>query len=385
MPNKEHFTNNPMISFNTPYTGRSERGYVDSFTSRSTESFAKECIALIKGTCTDRHVFLTHSCTGALELALLYLGIGPGDEVILPSFTYVSTANAVAIRGGTPVFVDIRYDTKVINCALIEEAITPRTKAIILVHYSGVTCDIGLVKSIARKHGVFLIEDAAQSYGAFYKGCPQGHIGDIGCISFHKTKNIHCFTGGAISVDSKTVDIELLEKMFYCGTDRLLFLKGAVSKYSWQCVGSNFEINPMATAFLYGQLQNAQLILDERLRIWSLYHKEFKRQDQNLPIDLPVIPSDCKHNAHIYSLVFGREEQATSFIAQMNESGIECTRHYTPLHSSMPGLIFGRNHRELTITERISDGLVRLPLWVGLDRFQSQIIETSVRVIKHIS
>jgi dTDP-4-amino-4,6-dideoxygalactose transaminase len=373
-----------MIPFNTPYVGKLEQHYIKSFLEDGSKSYHDSCIEMLSDQSCMRHILLTHSCTASLELALLALDIGPGDEIILPSFTYVSTANAVVLRGATPVFVDIEYTTKVIDPLLIEQAITANTRAIILVHYSGVTCDIDLVKKIAEAHSLLLIEDAAQSFGAFYNDSRQGYIGDIGCLSFHRTKNIHCFTGGALIVNPDTVDISSLKKIYSCGTDRDLFYQGFVNKYSWQCVGSNFEMSALSSAFLYAQLQNAQHILEERMNIWTKYNQRFTHELKNASVGLPFIPNYCIHNAHIYYLVFHDEVIAEKFIAIMRQAGVECTRHYTPLHQSRPGLLYGRTCGDLTVTEAICNTIVRLPNWVGLGKLQDQIIDATLTAIGRI-
>lgn len=260
-------------------------------------AFTKRCHQWLEKQSGAQKVLLTHSCTAALEMAAILIDIQPGDEVIMPSYTFVSTANAFVLRGGVPVFVDIRPDTLNINEQLIEAAITSKTKAIVPVHYAGVACEMDTILAIAKKHNLYIIEDAAQGVMAYYKNKPLGAIGDLGAFSFHETKNIISGEGGALLIND-TAFIEMAEIIREKGTDRSRFLMGQVDKYTWQNVGSSYLPSELIAAFLYAQLEQAQTITDMRLKIWNAYHQYFEEAEQQGLLQRPTIPSDCQHNAH---------------------------------------------------------------------------------------
>jgi dTDP-4-amino-4,6-dideoxygalactose transaminase len=310
---------------------------------------------------------------------MMLIDIKPGDEVILPSFTYVSSANSIALRGGVPVFVDIDPRTKTIDIERVSSAITSKTKAIMPVHYAGVSCDMNNLIQLARDRDLYIVEDAAQSFGAEYLGVSQGHLSDIGCISFHKTKNIHCFSGGAIAVNLSRFDALQVERLYSCGTDRSSFHRGEVSRYTWQGLGSNFEGNEISAAFLYAQLLSANLCLEERLSLWNLYHSSFHAYELSGKVLRPYIPPYCKHNAHIYYLSFDSLEIASRFIEYMKGEGVQCCSHYTPLHLSPAASKLSRVHGDMSVTEKVCSTLVRLPLWPGMGDSHDYVISATCK------
>ena len=327
---------------------------------------------------------MTHSCTAALELAALLINIKPGDEVIMPSYTFVSTANAFVLRGGVPVFVDIRRDTLNIDERLIEDAITPHTKAIIPVHYAGVACEMDTIMEIARNHNLFVIEDAAQGIMSSYKGQILGSIGHMGCLSFHETKNIISGEGGALLINDDRF-IERAEIIRDKGTDRSRFFRGSVDKYTWQDIGSSFLPGEITAAFLLAQMEKAQHITDKRILIWNKYHDAFRELEITDKVHLPIIPNGCGHNTHMYYLLLHSNVDRGSFIKNMNAKGVNCVFHYVPLHLSNAGRNFGRCHGNLSITENHARCIVRLPLWVELTKEkQAKVIHAVFEVLKEL-
>jgi dTDP-4-amino-4,6-dideoxygalactose transaminase len=297
-------------------------------------------------------------------MCALLIDLRPGDEVIMPSFTFVSTANAFVLRGATPVFVDIRPDTLNIDETLIEAAITERTKAIVVVHYAGVACDMDAVAMVARRHGLVVIEDAAQGLMASYQGRPLGSLGDLAAISFHETKNVQCGEGGALVMNDARW-AERAEILWEKGTDRSKFVRGQVDKYTWVSVGSSFLPGELIAAFLWAQLEAADVITTERLALWSAYASAASP----LPaagIELPHVPSDCAHNAHLFRIVLPPHVSRAEVLAELNDQGVNAVFHYVPLHSSPAGRRFGRVSGAMTVTDERSARLVRLPLWVGM-------------------
>jgi dTDP-4-amino-4,6-dideoxygalactose transaminase len=307
-------------------------------------------------------------------MAAILADIQPGDEVIMPSYTFVSTASAFALRGGTPVFVDIRPDTLNIDETLVEEAITPRTKAIVPVHYAGVGCEMDAILDIARRHGLLVIEDAAQGVMARYKGRPLGSMGHLGCYSFHETKNIISGEGGALLINDPAL-ADRAEIIREKGTNRSLFFRGQVDKYTWVDIGSSFLPGDLIAAFLWAQMQEAESITARRLAIWSRYHEGFSDLEAAGRVRRPVIPVDSQHNAHMYYLLLRDLEDRTKFIEVMAQHEINCVFHYVPLHSSPMGSQRGRAQGNLPVTCNISDRLVRLPLWLGVEEWIDAITE----------
>jgi dTDP-4-amino-4,6-dideoxygalactose transaminase len=309
-------------------------------------------------------------------MAALLLDLEPGDEVIMPSFTFVSTANAFVLRGAVPVFVDIRADTLNIDEHLIEEAITQRTKAICVVHYAGVACEMETILSIANSHKLVVVEDAAQGIMSRYKGRPLGSIGDLGAFSFHETKNIISGEGGALLCRDPELG-QRAEIIREKGTNRSKFFRGEVDKYTWVDVGSSFLPGEITAAFLSAQTEAAVEITQRRLRIWDEYHNWARFHEQAGRLRRPRVPGHCDHNGHMYYLLLPTLEARTSFILGLKERGVSAVFHYIPLHSSPAGRRFGRSLGDLSVTASVSERLVRMPLWVGLETYMSQVLEAA--------
>lgn len=340
-------------------------------------SFTRRCHEWLERETGTAKALLTHSCTAALEMAAILADLAPGDEVILPSFTFVSTANAIALRGAVPVFVDIRDDTLNLDESRVEEAITDRTRAIMVVHYAGVACAMDEFEALARRHELLLIEDAAQGLLSKYKGRPLGTIGTFGTISFHETKNIISGEGGALLVNDPRF-IPRAEIIREKGTNRSSFFRGQVDKYTWVDIGSSYLPSEIIAAFLYAQLEDAQLLTEDRRRAWNRYHEAFAGLERDGRVRRPIVPPECEHNAHLYYLLLPDLAARTRFIARLKDRGIAALFHYVPLHDSPAGRRFGRSHGSLGVTSDVSDRLVRLPLWSGLD---DQTIDTVVECV----
>jgi dTDP-4-amino-4,6-dideoxygalactose transaminase len=357
------------IPFNKPYMTGKEQLYIAQAHLNSKLAgdgpFTKRCHGWIEEQTGCAKALLTHSCTAALEMAALLLDIQPGDEVIMPSYTFVSTANAFVLRGGVPVFVDIRADTLNLDERLIEAAITPRTRAIAPVHYAGVACEMDTILDIARRHGLRVVEDAAQGVMASYKGRVLGSIGDLGAYSFHETKNVISGEGGALLVNDPEMALraEIIREK---GTDRSRFFRGQVDKYTWQEVGSSFLPGEITAAFLWAQLEDAQLITTQRLANWEHYHAALAPLEAQGLLRRPIVPADCQHNAHMYYVLLAPKIDRQAVLGELKRNEIFSVFHYVPLHSSPAGKRYGRTHGSLEITDSLSDRLVRLPLWVGL-------------------
>lgn len=326
------------------------------------KTYTKLCHKWLERELGTPKALLTHSCTSALEMASILARIEPGDEVIMPSYTFVSTANAVVLRGGVPVFVDIRSDTQNIDEAKIEEAITPRTKAIYPVHYAGVGCEMDAIMAIAQKHELIVVEDAAQGSNSYYKGRHLGTIGHMGALSFHETKNLTSGEGGSLLLNHEEF-IERAEIVWEKGTNRKQFFLNKADKYTWVDVGSSFLPSELTAAMLYAQLEDTLTITRKRLAIWEQYHTAFEALEQQGHIVRPVIPADCQHNAHIYYILLPNLEERDRFIDTMQTAHIGVVFHYVPLHSSPAGQKFGRAVGDLPNTQRAGERLVRLPLW----------------------
>jgi dTDP-4-amino-4,6-dideoxygalactose transaminase len=331
----------------------------------------KQCHEWLERNTGTRKALLTHSCTAALEMAALLADLNEGDEVIMPSFTFVSTANAVVLRGAKAVFVDIRSDTLNIDERLIEEAITDRTRAIAPVHYAGVACEMDTILAIARRHGLMVIEDAAQGVMASYKGRALGTIGDLGAYSFHETKNVISGEGGALLVNRDDL-VQRAEIVREKGTDRSRFFRGQVDKYTWQDVGSSFLPGEIVAAFLAAQLQEAQRITDARLSIWDHYHALLEPLERAGRLRRPVVPEGCEHNAHMYYVLLAADVDRGAVLKHLKDAQINAVFHYVPLHTAPAGRQFGRAIGDLPLTLDLSQRLVRLPLWVGLTPSQQQ-------------
>jgi len=366
------------IPFNKPYMTGRELGYIAEAHANGHLSgdgpFTRRCHAWLEATTGARKALLTHSCTAALEMAALLLDLAPGDEIIMPSFTFVSTANAFVLRGAVPVFVDVRADTLNLDETLIEAAITLRTRAICVVHYAGVACEMDAINAIAERHGLVVIEDAAQGILSTYRDRPLGALGALAALSFHETKNIIAGEGGALLVNDARYS-ERAEIIREKGTNRSQFFRGQVDKYTWVDVGSSYLPGEIVAAFLAAQMEEAERITHERLTIWSRYHEAFAPLEARERVRRPIVPAECRHNAHMYYLLLRDVDERTRFIAAMKANGVHPVFHYVPLHSAPAGRRYGRASGELAVTDRSSDRLVRLPLWLP-DMDQARVIES---------
>jgi dTDP-4-amino-4,6-dideoxygalactose transaminase len=358
------------IPFNRPFSTGNELAYIreamEALHLSGNGAFTGRCQAWLEERTGSRKVLLTHSCTAALELAALLAGIEPGDEVIMPSYTFVSTANAFVLRGAVPVFVDVRACTLNLDEQRIEAAITPRTKAIVPVHYAGVSCAMDAILDIARRHALLVIEDAAQALLSTYKGRPLGSFGHFAALSFHETKNVTAGEGGALLINDERW-IERAEILWEKGTNRSQFFRGQVDKYSWVDIGSSFLPSEINAAFLWAQLEEVETITRERLRIWNRYHEAFFGLEQEGFAIRPAVPADCRHNGHLYYLIVRDLPIRTRLLAALKDQGIQALFHYVPLHDSPAGRRYGRAHGDLPCTRMAGDRLLRLPLWPGMD------------------
>ncbi|MBL6469593.1 MAG: dTDP-4-amino-4,6-dideoxygalactose transaminase [Mogibacterium sp.] len=375
-----------MIRFNVPpYVGK-ETEYmkeaIDSHKICGDGEFTKRCNAWIEEHTGTAKALLTTSGTQALEMAALLSDIQPGDEVILPSYTFVSTANAFVLRGAKLVFVDIRPDTMNIDEKLIEDAITDKTRAIVPVHYAGVGCEMDTIMDIAKRHNLVVVEDAAQGVNAFYKGRALGSIGDYGCFSFHETKNYSMGEGGAILIN-RPEQIEDAEIIREKGTDRSRFFRGQVDKYTWVNIGSSFLPSDINAAYLMAQLEMANEINENRLQSWARYNEGLQDLAQEGVIELPYIPEECAHNAHMFYIKTKDMEERKALISYLKERDIAAVFHYVPLHSAPAGLRFGRFHGEDRYTTKESERLLRLPMYYNLSESDQQKIIDAVHGFYH--
>lgn len=342
--------------------------------------FTKKCHLWLEQNIGCRKALLTHSCTAALEMAAILADIKPGDEVIMPSYTFVSTANAFVLRGAILVFVDIRPDTLNIDENKIESAITKKTKAIVPVHYAGVGCEMDTIMRIAEKYNLIVIEDAAHGIMSKYNGRSLGSIGHMAALSFHETKNIISGEGGALLINDDRF-IERAEIIWEKGTNRCKFFRGEVDKYTWVDIGSSYLPSELIAAFLYAQIEQVENITKRRLIIWNLYHTAFTNSEKQNKIRRPIIPENCKHNAHMYYLLLSDLKRRTEFINRLKGAGIGVIFHYIPLDSSPAGLKYGHSYDKLPITHDISERIVRLPLWIGLEKEINYVIK---KIFKNI-
>lgn len=367
-----------MISFNVPpYIGTEEKYIKSAIQSKKIcgdGEFTKRCSSKLEELTNSEKVLLTTSGTSALEMAALLSNIKEGDEVIMPSYTFVSTANAFVLRGAKIFFVDIRPDTMNIDESLIESAVTEKTKAIVVVHYGGVACEMDTILDIAKRHNLLVIEDAAQGVMSFYKGKALGSMGDFGCFSFHETKNYSMGEGGAILINNKK-DVDRAEIIREKGTNRTQFFRGEIDKYTWIDVGSSYLQSELNCAYLYAQIEDPSIINDNRLASWNMYYEQLKPLADEGYIELPFIPQECTHNAHMFYIKAKDLEQRTRLISYLKENGIGAVFHYVPLHSSPAGRSFGRFHGEDKYTTKESERLLRLPMYYGL---KSEHIKTVV-------
>lgn len=378
---------NARIGFNKPYMCGKELYYIAEahFNSRLAGDgpFTARCQDWIQQRSGSRRALLTHSCTGALELSALLLNTGPGDEVIMPSYTFVSTANAFVLRGATPVFVDIRDDTLNLDERLVESAITPKTKAIVPVHYAGISCEMDTLMGLAARHGLKVIEDAAQACMSKYKGRMLGSIGDLGCYSFHETKNIISGEGGSLLVNDPAM-ISRAEIIREKGTDRSRYFRGEVDKYTWQEPGSSFLPGELTAAFLLAQLEEADRITEFRISAWNHYHELLRPLEAKGLLRRPIVPADCQHNGHLYYVLLSPDIDRAAVIESLKRTQIDVVFHYVPLHSSPAGKRLGRTHGELRNTQTLSERLIRLPLWFGISADQQErVVHTLNRILEN--
>ena len=371
-----------MISFNVPpFTGKEYdyiREAVEAHKICGDGQFTKKCNAWIEEKTGTAKALLTTSCTHATEMAALLADIQPGDEVIMPAYTFVSTADAFVLRGATVVFVDIRPDTMNIDETKIEAAITEKTKAIVPVHYAGVACEMDTIMDIARRHHLLVIEDAAQGIMSSYKGRALGTIGDYGCFSFHETKNYSMGEGGCLLIrdPEKIEEAEIVREK---GTNRSKFFRGQIDKYTWVDKGSSYLPSDLNAAYLWAQLELADEINEDRLHSWATYYAAFRPLQEKGQVELPVIPEGCVHNAHMFYLKARDLEERTALIAHLKADGIVAVFHYIPLHTAPAGLKFGRFSGEDVYTTRESERLVRLPLYYHLTAKDQQKVIDSVQ------
>lgn len=355
------------IPFNRPHLWGSELHYISQAHAAGQLAgdgqFTKRAESMLQAMTSSRRVLLTNSCTAALEMAALLADIGLGDEVIMPSFTFVSTANAFVLRGGVPVFVDIRADTCNIDEAQIEQAITPRTRAICVVHYAGVACEMDAIMAIAQRHSLLVIEDAAQGVQASLRGRPLGSIGHLGAFSFHETKNVISGEGGALLVNDERF-IDRAEVIREKGTNRSRFFRGEVDKYTWVDEGSSFLPGEIIAAFLCAQLEHAAEIAARRLAIWRTYHEMCAPLEEAGWLRRPIVPEGCEQNGHMYPVLLAPGVNRDAVLGHMKARGVHAVFHYVPLHDSPAGRRFGRTVGTLPITTRTSESLIRLPLWL---------------------
>ena len=371
-----------MISFNVPpYIGMEKEYIAQAIASKKIcgdGMFTKRCSAWLEEKTGTAKALLTTSCTHATEMAALLANIQPGDEVIMPAYTFVSTADAFVLRGAIAVFVDIRPDTMNIDESLIEAAITPKTRAIVPVHYAGVSCEMETIMAIAKTHDLLVIEDAAQGVMSTYKGKPLGAIGDYGCYSFHETKNYSMGEGGALLIKDPA-NVERAEIIREKGTNRSKFFRGEIDKYTWVAAGSSYLPSELNAAYLYAQLEQAQQVLDDRMRSWNQYYEGLKPLEEAGCLSLPVVPPECQHNAHMFYIKVKDLQERSAMLAYLKEHGVNAVFHYIPLHTSPAGKVLGRFCGEDRYTTKESERLIRLPMYYGL---QEAEVAQVIRVVQ---
>jgi dTDP-4-amino-4,6-dideoxygalactose transaminase len=369
-----------IIPFNKPYMTGKELYYIAEAKFGNMLAgdgpFTKRCHQWLEQRSGCSKALLTHSCTGALEMAALLLDMKTGDEVIMPSYTFTSTANAFVLRGATPVFVDIREDTLNLDERLVEDAITPRTRAIVPVHYAGVACEMDTLLDVALRNNLVVLEDAAQGVMATYKGRALGSIGHLGAYSFHETKNLISGEGGALLVNDPIYG-DMAEIIREKGTDRSRFFRGEVDKYTWQHVGSSYLPGELTAAFLWAQLEEAHHLTDRKLSVWDTYHARLAPLEAKGLLRRPIVPPECGHNAHLYYILLPNETIRNKTMQRMKEADIRAIFHYIPLHSSPAGQRYGRTSGELPVTDSIASRILRLPMWIGLGEHEvDQVVDT---------
>ncbi len=371
------------IPFNKPYIIGKELEYISQAVMEYSHisgngPFTQRCQVRLEQTLGCVRALLTHSCTGALEMAAILCDIQPGDEVIMPSFTYVSTANAFVLRGGVPVFIDIRPDTLNMDESKIEAALTKKTKAIVPVHYAGIPCAMDEILKIAEQHHLLVIEDAAQAYLSRYKGRPLGTLGHLGCLSFHETKNIICGEGGALLINDERFR-ERAEIIWEKGTDRIPFLKGEVDAYTWQDIGSSYLPSELICAFLYAQLEMAEAIISKRSKLFFYYYENLKELESQGCIHLPSLNKEIEGTGHLFFIVTPSAEESRRLIQHLKSKEIDAIRHYVPLHSSKAGIKYGRASESMQVTDDISQRVIRLPLFYGMEDHEAERVVQAVK------
>jgi dTDP-4-amino-4,6-dideoxygalactose transaminase len=372
------------VPYNRPYMTGRELLYIARAHEKGVLAgdgpYTAKCCRWLEACTGARKALLTHSCTGALEMTAILAGIGPGDEIIMPSFTFVSTANAFVLRGGVPVFVDIRPDTLNIDEQLIEQAITPRTRAVVAVHYAGVGCNMDAILDIAGRHGLLVIEDAAQGLMTRYGDRSLGSMGHLGAVSFHETKNVISGEGGALLVNDERF-VERAEIVGEKGTNRSQFSRGEVDKYTWVDIGSSYLPGEVIAAFLWAQLEEAQTITARRVELWNRYHERLEPCERDGRIRRPVVPANCRHNAHLYYVLLPSLRHRSRLIDRLRARGVNAVFHYVPLHSSPAGQRFARTAGSLTHTSDLSERLLRLPLWLGMDPAVPDVVAREIEAL----
>jgi len=372
------------VPFNRPQAVGRELEYlrdaIDRHELAAGGHYTQLCTGWLEQRTGVQRALLVHSATAALEMIALLLELDPGDEVVMPSFTFVSCANAVALRRAVPVFVDIRPDTLNLDERLIEDAITSRTRAILAVHYAGVPCEMDAIAAIGSRHELSVVEDAAQALGSTYRGRPAGALGEAAAISFHETKNVLCGEGGALLV-RRAEWVERALALRDKGTNRSRFLLGQVDKYSWIDLGSSYGPGELGAAFLWAQLERFDEVLADRHRVWDAYHERFAQLEERGLLRRPVVPADVGHNAHLYYVLVDGIEERTRVIEELGRRGVHSVFHYVPLHSAPAGLRYGRAHGSLEVTDRVSDGLVRLPLWYAMPEAAIEKVAAAVEAV----
>ena len=371
------------IPFNWPYmTGKEVQYIAEAHRNGQLAGdgpFTRRCQTWIEQHTGCAKALLTHSCTAALEMAALLCDLRPGDEVIMPSYTFVSTANAFVLRGAVPVFVDVRRDTLNIDESLVESAITPHTRALVAVHYAGIACEMDVLMQLAARHGLKVVEDAAQGFMATYNEHKLGSIGHFGAYSFHETKNVISGEGGSLMVNAPEYNLRA-EIVREKGTDRSRYFRGEVEKYTWQDVGSSFLPGELIAAFLWAQFEQAERITAARLASWHRYHDLLEPLERRGVLRRPIVPEHCRHNGHLFYVVLSPGIDRSAVLEAFKRNDIAAVFHYVPLHSSPAGMRYGRPHGSLEVTESISERLIRLPLWMGIS---SEEQETVVEVLSN--
>lgn len=376
----------PKVPFNKPSLVGNEIKYIRDAVRRGQlagdGSYTERCCKLLKENLGVKSALLTHSCTAALEMAALLCDLGPGDEVIMPSFTFVSTANAVVLRGATPVFVDIDPSTLNLDPDAVSDAISDKTRAIFAVHYAGFPADMDRLMELAREHSLFLVEDAAQALGATYKGQQAGSFGDMATFSFHETKNVISGEGGALILNRDDL-VERAEIIREKGTNRSKFFRGEVDKYTWVDMGSSYLPGELIAAFLLAQIENQEAIRKRRMSVFDAYCEAFQDIAEQRQVSLPKTPPHCEGNGHMFYFLMDSLNSRTKFISRMKEQGVMTPFHYVPLHSSPAGLRYGRTSGDLSVTDRVSETLVRLPMFFDLGSDVETVIEAALEAFEN--